>query len=122
MPNINGIPKAPPISSTSRQHQGSASNHAEAQGSANGPQPTAGVSPLHRGRVDVVNRVQRAYNEEARREEARAQIPTCLSLRQQASEYGSDEDGEVLERVAVARLGALVGGEFLRAEPLLDLL
>jgi len=104
------------------QHQGGASNHSEAQRSANGPQPTAGVSPLHRGRVDVVDRVQRAHDEPRSRKEGGAQISAGISLRQQASENRRDEDGEVLKRVAVAGLAALVGSEVFGAESLLDLL
>jgi hypothetical protein len=104
------------------QLQSSTSDRSKAQSRADCPQYGACVRPLHGCCVDVVDGVQRAHNQPACSEEACSQIATGVSFCQQASKHGCDEQGHVLERVAVAGLGALVGGEVFWAEALLCLL
>jgi hypothetical protein len=103
------------------QLQSSTSDHSKAQGHADRPQPGARVRPLHGCCVDVVDGVQRAHNQAACSEEACSQVATGISFCEQAGEYGCDEQGHVLERVTVAGLAALVGGEIFGAEALLCL-
>lgn len=105
----------------SSQDQSRPSDHAKAEESADKVQPAASIAPLERSRVDIVDRIQCSHRQPAGREQSRPELLTRLLLCQQASEYTSHEQGHVLERIAVAGLGALVRGEILSAQPLLRL-